>query len=118
MLILKRIQEADTLIETAFSDQQTALTTGTLNPTQLQHFPNFIWKLKQARFYEFQILQQQERKLTEMRLLLQQALIKKKSLDTLRDKDYAKYRKAIDKAEEEFLAEIALTRASRKSSVF
>jgi hypothetical protein len=62
-------------------------------------------------------LQAQERHLKDLRTLLQQALIKKKSLDTLKDKDFAKYRKTIEKAEEEFLAEIALTRATRKKAV-
>lgn len=117
-LIQKRIQEFDTIIAQAFIDQQNQLETGLLDPTQLQHFPNYIWKLKQSRFQETHALQAQERTLMDMRTFLQQALIKKKSLDTLRDKDYAKYLKIIEKAEEEFLAEIALTRATRKNPAF
>jgi flagellar export protein FliJ len=117
-LIQKRIQEFDTIISQAFIDQQNQLETGVLDPTQLQHFPNYIWKLKQSRFQETHALQAQERTLMDMRTILQQALIKKKSLDTLRDKDYAKYLKIIEKAEEEFLAEIALTRATRKNPAF
>lgn len=117
LLIQKRIHDFDAVIEQAFVDQQQQLETGTLDPTLLQHFPDYVWKLKQARFQEYQAMQAQERKLVEMRALLQQALIKKKSLDTLREKDYAKYRKHIEKAEEEFLAELALTRATRKDPV-
>lgn len=117
-LIQKRIQEFDTIIAQAFTDQQNQLETGILDPAQLQHFPNYIWKLKQSRFQETHALQAQERTLMDMRAFLQQALIKKKSLDTLRDKDYAKYLKTIEKAEEEFLAEIALTRATRKNPAF
>jgi flagellar export protein FliJ len=117
-LIQKRIQEFDAIIAQAFTDQQNQLETGILDPAQLQHFPNYIWKLKQSRFQETHALQAQERTLMDMRTILQQALIKKKSLDTLRDKDYAKYLKTIEQAEEEFLAEIALTRAIRKNPAF
>lgn len=104
------------VIETAFHDQQQQLNEGTLNPTQLQHFPDYIWRLKQSRFQYHQALQAQEKVLNHMRALLQQALIKKKGLETLKEKDFAKYRKELEKVEEEFLAEIALTRATRKSS--
>ncbi len=118
LLIQKRIQAFDDVIAQAFSDQQQQMASGALNPGQLQQFPNYIWGLKQSRFQETQRLQGQEQKLTQLRGLLQQALIKKKSLDTLREKDFAKYQKSIEKAEEEFLAEIALTRACRKNPVF
>jgi flagellar export protein FliJ len=111
--ILQRIQEYDALIEQSFQDQQQTLDQGTLDLAQMQNFPNYIWRLKQSRFQEFQMLQNQERKLETMREELKQALIKKKSLDTLKDKEYSKYCKQVEKAEEEFLAEIALTRAIR-----
>jgi flagellar export protein FliJ len=111
--ILKRIQEADALIEQAFVEQQQAMAEGVLDPAKLQGFPNYLWRLKQHRFQEFQALQAQEQALLAIRRELQQALIKKKSLDILKDKDYTRYRKRIEKAEEEFMAEIALTRATR-----
>ncbi len=117
LLIQKRIQEFDQIISQAFLDQQANLNQPTLDPFQLQNFPNYLWRLKQSRAQEFQNLQAQERHLKDLRVLLQQALIKKKSLDTLKDKDFVKYRKTIEKAEEEFLAEIALTRATRKKAV-
>lgn len=116
-LIQKRVQEFDMVIDKAFQDQQLQLSSGTFDPTQLQHFPDYIWRLKQNRFQQHQALQAQEKILNNLRILLQQALIKKKSLDTLKEKDFAKYRKELEKVEEEFLAEIALTRATRKNPV-
>lgn len=113
--ILGRIQEYDDTIAQAFSEQQ-SFHQGALNPDQLQNFPNYIWRLKQNRFQEFQALQSQDRVLTQLRQALHKALIQKKSLDTLKDKDYQAYRRMVEKAEEEFLAEIALTRAVRQTS--
>jgi flagellar export protein FliJ len=113
--ILKRIQEYDMVIEQSLRDQQTQLQ-GTLNPIQLQNFPNYLWRLKQERFQSFQELQAQERKLLMVRAELKQAMVKKKALDLLKDKDYTQYRKQIDKVEEEFLAEIAITRAIRQKT--
>jgi flagellar export protein FliJ len=114
--LLTRIHEYDTVIEQTLRDQQTQLQ-GTLNPMQLQHFPNYMWRLKQERFQAFQTLQAQEQKLFTVRVELKQAMIKKKSLDLLKDKDYTQYRKQIDKAEEEFLAEIAITRSIRNKQI-
>jgi flagellar export protein FliJ len=116
-LIQKRIQEFDMVIDQAFQDQQQQVNSGMLDFSQLQHFPDYIWRLKQNRFQQYQALQAQERVLNNLRNVLQQALIKKKALDTLKEKDFAKYRKELEKVEEEFLAEIALTRATRKSPV-
>lgn len=114
--ILQRIQEYDAFIEQAFRDQQEALGESVLDPAKLQGFPNYIWRLKQNRFQEHQELQVQERKLLTVREELKQALIKKKSLDVLKDKDQARYRKKIEKAEEEFLAELALNRIARRGT--
>lgn len=113
--LLQRIQETDAFITQAFQEQQQVLTEPVLDPLRLQGFPNYIWRLKQDRFQIFQALQQQEQKLQAMREELKQAMIKKKSLDILKDKDQARYRKQLDKAEEEFLAEIALNRATRQT---
>jgi flagellar biosynthesis chaperone FliJ len=111
--ILQRIQEYDAVIEQSFRDQQQTLDKGALDLTQMQNFPDYIWRLKQNRFQEFQMLQAQERKLQAAMEELKQALIKKKSLEVLKDKEYGKYCKQIEKAEEEFLAEIAINRAIR-----
>jgi len=112
--IFNRIREFDTAIEQSLRDQQNLLQ-GELNPVQLQNFPNYLWRLKQDRFQAFQALQAQERKLMAVREELKQAMIKKKSLDILKDKDLTQYRKQIEKAEEEFLAEIAINRAVRNN---
>ncbi|HEY9744858.1 MAG TPA: flagellar export protein FliJ [Oculatellaceae cyanobacterium] len=114
LTILQRIREYDLLIEQAFREQQTAVSQPALNPTQLQNFPNYLWRLKQLRFQETQALAIQEQKLLGMREELKQALIKKKSLELLKDKDHARYRQQLEKAEEEFLAEIALNRSYRQ----
>lgn len=116
MQLLRRIQEVDAVIDQAFRDQQQKLSQEAIDPVQMQYFPNYIWRLKQSRFQDFQALQAQERKLMAVREELKQALIKKKSLDILKDKDHAKYRQQLEKAEEEFLAEIALTRSARTLS--
>lgn len=113
--ILNRIQEFDMVIEQSLRDQQTQLQ-GTLNPVQLQNFPNYLWRLKQDRFQAYQELQAQEQKLLMVRAELKQAMVKKKALDLLKDKDHTQYRKQIEKAEEEFLAEIAINRAIRQKT--
>lgn len=114
LLILKRIQEADTLIEMAFQEQQQLLTQSNLNLNQIQAFPNYLWRLKQSRFQEYQVLQSQERKLQIMREELKQAHIRKKSLELLKEKDQARYRQQLEKDEEAFMAEIALQRRYRQ----
>jgi flagellar export protein FliJ len=114
LIILQHIQEYDLLIEQAFKEQQNALAQPDINPIQLQNFPNYLWRLKQLRFQQHQALQLQEQKLLKVREELKQALIKKKSLDLLKDKDHAQYRQQVEKAEEEFMAEIALNRVYRQ----
>ncbi len=113
--LLKRIQEYDEAIEHAFQEQQRLLDTPALDLNTVQNFPNYIWRLKQFRFQEFQALQQQETILATVREELKQALIKKKSLDVLKEKEHTRYRKKLEKAEEEFLSEITLNRMSRQS---
>ena len=116
-ILFNRIREYDTFIEQTIHDQQN-LHQGILDTQQLQNFPNYLWRLKQDRFQTFQALQVQEKKLASVREELKQAMIKKKSLDLLKEKDLTHYRKQIEKAEEEFLAEIALNRAARNNTAF
>jgi len=115
--LFNRIREYDTFIEQTLRDQQN-LHQGVLNPQQLQNFPDYLWRLKQDRFQAFQALQVQEKKLAAVREELKQAMIKTKSLELLKEKDLTHYRKQIEKAEEEFLAEIALNRAVRSNPAF
>lgn len=114
--ILQRIQEYDAAIEQALLEQQQAVSEARLDPVKIRNFPNYLWRLKQFRFQEHQLLLQQEQRLALAREELKQALIRKKSLDVLKDKDYARYRKKIEKAEEEFLAELALNRKIRQAN--
>lgn len=116
--ILTRIQEYDAVIEQAFLHQQTQMEQGSLELSQLQNFPDYIWRLKQLRFETFQAMQRQEEILLTVREELKQALIKKKSLEILKDKSYSEYRIQIEKAEEEFMAEIALNRNIRQNRHF
>lgn len=111
--IVQRIQEYDALIEQSFLDQQTLLSGESLNLAQAQNFPQYVLRLKQYRFQEFRYLQEHEQQLLHIREALKQAHIRKKALEILKDKDYDKYRKHLEKAEEEFLAELALTRSQR-----
>ncbi len=104
------------LIEQTLRDQQSQLQ-GEINPIQLQNFPNYLWRLKQDRFQAYQDLQAQEKRLLMVRTELQQAMVKKKALELLKDKDFTQYRKQIDKAEEEFLAEIAIARSIRQQHI-
>jgi len=115
--LFNRIREYDTFIEQTLRDQQN-LHQGVLDPQQLQNFPDYLWRLKQDRFQAFQALQVQEKKLAVVREELKQAMIKTKSLELLKEKDLTHYRKQIEKAEEEFLAEIALNRAVRSNLAF
>lgn len=116
LLILQRIQEADQLIEQSFQEQSAALHSTSFNPIQFQNFPNYLFRLKQMRFQEFQNLQLQDRKLLIMRDELKQAHIKKKALDILKEKDQIRYRQNLEKAEEEMMAEIALNRTYRQGA--
>ena len=112
--ILRRIGEFDQVIEQAFADQQDLMAQPKLDVSQLGYFPTYVWRLKSQRFQEHQQLQLQERKLAEVRADLKEAMVRKKSLEVLKDKDYIKYKKRIEKAEEEFLAELALNRRFRQ----
>lgn len=112
--IANRLDEYDQVITQAFAQQQHTEQSGTLNLMQRQTFPDYIWRLKQQRFQTLQDLQHIDQRLQHMRHELHQALIKKKALETLKDKDHARYRQQLEKAEEEFLAELALNRAARR----
>ena len=113
LVILKRIQEYDALLSQAFTDQQSLMTSQTLDLAQAQNFPHYVMRLKQQRFQEFQRLQAQEQQLNIIREALKQAHIQNKSLELLKEKDQVRYRKVLEKAEEEFLAELALMRSQR-----
>ena len=111
--ILKRIQAYDNMINQAFQDQQSLHTQTILDPVLMRQFPQYIWQLRENRFQELQVLQAHEEVLLRIREELKQALIRKKSLVILKEKDEERTRQRIEKAEEEFLSELALRRASK-----
>jgi flagellar export protein FliJ len=111
--LFNRIREYDQAMTQTLQDQQ-QMQQGSMNPVQFQAFPNYLWKLKQERFQVFQSLQAQERKLLAIREELKQAMIQQKSLERLKEQNLQQYRQQIEKAEEEFLSEIAINRAIRQ----
>jgi flagellar export protein FliJ len=108
--ILQRIQEADHLISQAFEEQKTALNATGPDFNSIQQFSYYLTRLKQTRFQEQTSLQNHERTLTVVREELKQAMIRKKALETLKENGMREHRQAVEKAEEENLAEIALMR--------
>ena len=111
--LFNRIREYDQAMTQTLQDQQ-QMQQASMNPVQFQAFPNYLWKLKQERFQVFQNLQAQERKLLAVREELKQAMIQQKSLERLKEQNLQQYRQQIEKAEEEFLSEIAINRAIRQ----
>jgi len=111
--LFNRIREYDQAMTQTLQDQQ-QMQQASMNPVQFQAFPNYLWKLKQERFQVFQNLQAQERKLLAVREELKQAMIQQKSLERLKEQNMQQYRQQIEKAEEEFLSEIAINRAIRQ----
>ena len=112
--LFNRIREYDQAMTQTLQDQQQTQQ-ASMNPVQFQAFPNYLWKLKQERFQVFQNLQAQERKLLAVREELKQAMIQQKSLERLKEQNMQQYRQQIEKAEEEFLSEIAINRAIRQN---
>ena len=108
--ILQRIEEYDQAIGAAFLEQQQSLQETVLDITRARNFPGYLWNLRQQRFQEYQKLQEAERHLAVVREQLKQAQLKKRSLEVLKEKDYIKYKQKVEKAEEEFMSEIALNR--------
>ena len=112
--IQERISQYDRLVENAFAEQQQRLNQPELDVVQAREFPDFIWRLKQQRFEEFGRLQKQDAILGAAREELRQAMIRKKSLDVLKEKDQTRFNKKVDKLEEEFLSELALNQYHRQ----
>lgn len=111
--ILQRIAECDGIIANALSEQQTRMIgecDGELDLKQAQYFPQYLLRLKEQRFQEYQRLQQQEQIILETRTVLKDALVKQKALEVLKEKQEKRFIKAIEKAEEEVLADLVMGR--------
>ena len=96
-------------------EQQEILNRSALDPTLTQSFPHYLMRLKQERFQAYRRVLAQEQQLQRIRQELQQALIKKKSLDILKEKQEQDFLKKIEQSEAAFLDEIALNRNYRES---
>ena len=112
LALVNRIAEYDAAIAQALQEEQEAR--ASLNPITAQHFPNYLWRLKQQRAEVHQQLQAQEKVLLQVRETLKQAHIKVKTLEHLKEKEHTRYQKQLEKHEEAFLSEIALNRHYRK----
>lgn len=112
MQIVSRIAECDTVIGEAFREQQISMA-GELDLMRMQNFPHYILRLREQRAEACQALRVQERRVAVVREELHQALIRKKALETLKNKDFARYRREAEQVEAAFLEEIALSRAVR-----
>ena len=112
--IQERIAQYDQMIEQAFAEQQQRLNDPELDIAQACEFPNYIWRIKQFRFEEYTRLEKQEKILAEAREQLRQFMIRKKSMDVLKTKDQERFNQKIDKLEDDFLSELALTRYHRQ----
>ena len=110
MQIVQRIREYDELIQDSFRQQQELLGAQSLDLAEIQQFPHYVLRLKQGRYQEQLALQEQERHLRLLREEMKQAMIRKKSLDLLKDKGLKKHRTAMEKAEEDALADLVLAR--------
>lgn len=109
--ILQRIQAADDMISQGFQEQEKILNNAAgIDFNTVQQFPHYLMRLRQTRWIEATTLQNHERVLIQVREELKQAMIRKKALETLKEKDMLRHRLATEKAEEENLAEIVLMR--------
>ena len=77
-------------------------------------FSQYIHRLKTQRLLQYRLLQQQEHQMLSIRQELQYYLIKKKSLEKLKEKHHKQFLKMVEHEEEKFLSEIALNMANRK----
>lgn len=112
--LLQRLAEYDQIIAQAFTEQQQTLQSPRFDPVQAGNFTGYVWRLKQLKAQEHQALQHQEQKVLTARKSLQEAMIKKKSLEILKEKEQKKYFQKLEKMDEDFLAELALNRYARK----
>lgn len=113
--LLNQLHEIDLVIEQSMQDQQENLSQSTVDPTLSRLFPHYLMKLKQDRFQVYRRVLAQEDQLNRVRLEVQQALIKKKSLEMLKSKQEKDFLKKVESAEAAFLDEIALNRKYRES---
>ncbi len=113
MDIVHKIEGIDQTVQQAFEDYNKTLQQQSLDVVTSRQFSQYV-ELKKAKrkIYESHLCEQ-EKVLNKNRLELQAHLIRKKSLDLLKEKHYKQFLKNIEKEEEKFLSEIALNRMAR-----
>lgn len=119
MDILNMIRSRDEEIRQSFQQQQQAMDGGaSAIPVDLhgaQVFMAYIERIKNERAALQVELAQQAQRVNRAREELKQVLIKKKSLELLKEKEEKRFIHKIEKAEEAFLSELALNRIIHES---
>jgi flagellar export protein FliJ len=118
--ILNLIRHRDEEIRLAYLDQQVSLETSDashggvdLNRAKVFHF--YVERLKNEQSALQIKLSQQAQRVNIAREELKQAMIKKKSLEILEEKERHRFVQKREKAEEAFLSELALNRMIHQS---
>ncbi|MGE0200053.1 MAG: flagellar export protein FliJ [Candidatus Melainabacteria bacterium] len=110
----RQLSETDTFIESTLQQQAERQQSGDFDIAQAVAFPLYLIRLKEQRALQYQAILQQETLLNEARAALQEALIRKKSLDCLKEKQQTQHTRQIEKHQEQALEEIALNQFYRK----
>lgn len=108
--IIKKIIETESTLENAFVEQGQTLENGGLDAYRSEVFYGYINHLRNLRAKQQIELSHQTQRVQQAREILKKALIKQKSLEILKEKEYKKFNKQLEKAEELFLAELAQNR--------
>jgi len=110
----QQLAETDTFIETTLQEQAERQRSEDFDIAQAVAFPHYLIRLKEQRAQQYQAIQQQEIVLNQTRQALKEALIQKKSLDCLKDKQQTQHNQQIEKHQEQVLEEIALNQFYRR----
>jgi flagellar export protein FliJ len=118
--ILNLIRTRDEEIRLAYLDQQVAMETGDsshggVDLNRAKVFQFYVNRMKNEQSALQIKLSQQAQRVNLAREELKQAMIKKKSLEILEEKERHRFIQKRDKAEEAFLSELALNRMIHQS---
>ena len=118
--ILNLIRTRDEEIRLAYLDQQVAMETsdtnhGGVDLNRAKVFQFYVNRMKNEQSALQIKLSQQAQRVNLAREELKQAMIKKKSLEILEEKERHRFIQKRDKAEEAFLSELALNRMIHQS---
>ncbi len=113
MDIVHKISGVDETIQQAFNDYNKTLHQDKLDLATSKQFSQYIQLKKTRRKVYESYLTEQEKMLNSVRVELQAYLVRKKSLDLLKEKHYKQFLKEIEREEEKFLSEMTLNRRAR-----